>query len=312
LHGIAVRVASQYRRSARARYERLVQTESEDALQAAIGREVCAARSLDDAALRNKLEVALLELSAPQRDVFVLHELHERSMHEVAAELDIPLKTGFSRLYAARRALCESLRAAGVQITDAQSTELPSACRTPVGSWIGFGLAWAIARGSRIARAQLIATPKLAVTALSLACALLLQPADGIERLLRRSVQDTELTELAHAPFHAVRVDVLATATSTQPKPLAFARVVRPARPDPDVAAIHAPEAILIEAAPHASSAPAPAIDYEIYRAGALDLRPTIDSPLTPGTRSTRLAPRIRVREPSDPVVGLELAFASE
>lgn len=49
------------------------------------------------------------ELDEPKREVFSLVELEEMSVPEVAAALDIPLNTAYSRLRAARQAFEEAL-----------------------------------------------------------------------------------------------------------------------------------------------------------------------------------------------------------
>ncbi|MEM9862423.1 MAG: RNA polymerase sigma factor [Myxococcota bacterium] len=52
-----------------------------------------------------RLEDALNKLDERQREVFVLYELQEMKMGEVAAALAIPQQTAYSRLHAARKAL---------------------------------------------------------------------------------------------------------------------------------------------------------------------------------------------------------------
>jgi len=56
------------------------------------------------------LRAALAHLGDAQREVFVLYELEELSMREVAAVLDVPLHTAYGRLYAARRELAAALK----------------------------------------------------------------------------------------------------------------------------------------------------------------------------------------------------------
>jgi RNA polymerase sigma-70 factor (ECF subfamily) len=68
------------------------------------------ARALEDADRRRILQAALDKLGEPQRDVFVLYELEELPMREVAALLDVPLHTAYGRLYAAREELAAELR----------------------------------------------------------------------------------------------------------------------------------------------------------------------------------------------------------
>jgi RNA polymerase sigma-70 factor (ECF subfamily) len=51
---------------------------------------------------RAQLEAILAELDTKKRDVFVLFELEEMSLAEVAAAVGCPLQTAYSRLHAAR------------------------------------------------------------------------------------------------------------------------------------------------------------------------------------------------------------------
>jgi RNA polymerase sigma-70 factor (ECF subfamily) len=46
----------------------------------------------------------LAELDEPKREVFVLAEVEEMTMPEIASALEIPLNTAYSRLRAARQA----------------------------------------------------------------------------------------------------------------------------------------------------------------------------------------------------------------
>jgi RNA polymerase sigma-70 factor (ECF subfamily) len=50
------------------------------------------------------------ELSETQREVFVLYEVEQLSMNEVARVVECPLQTAYARLYAARRELKRRLR----------------------------------------------------------------------------------------------------------------------------------------------------------------------------------------------------------
>jgi RNA polymerase sigma-70 factor (ECF subfamily) len=49
------------------------------------------------------LENLLGKLAAPKREVFILSEIEEMSMPEIAAALDVPLNTAYSRLRHARQ-----------------------------------------------------------------------------------------------------------------------------------------------------------------------------------------------------------------
>lgn len=103
LYGIASNVASQHRRLARHRREQLglPHEPASDALDPLARLQV-----IEQAARVQRL---LALLPDEQREVLVLRELSELSMHEVARELNVPLKTAFSRLYAAHRALRRAL-----------------------------------------------------------------------------------------------------------------------------------------------------------------------------------------------------------
>ncbi|HMI92185.1 MAG TPA: RNA polymerase sigma factor [Polyangiales bacterium] len=63
--------------------------------------------------LRGALQAALERLREGKREVFVLYELEELPMRDVAALLDAPLHTCYARLYAARAELAVLLRRAG-------------------------------------------------------------------------------------------------------------------------------------------------------------------------------------------------------
>jgi RNA polymerase sigma-70 factor, ECF subfamily len=68
------------------------------------------ARVLEHAERQRVLQSALDKLSDAQRDVFVLYELEELPMREIAAMLGVPLHTAYGRLYAAREELAADLR----------------------------------------------------------------------------------------------------------------------------------------------------------------------------------------------------------
>jgi RNA polymerase sigma-70 factor (ECF subfamily) len=96
LYGICVRKASEHRRKAWFRRERPVATTPETSAppeqpEAMKRREAWA-----------HLEAILGELDPKKRDVFVLFELEEMSLAEVAAAVGCPLQTAYSRLQAAR------------------------------------------------------------------------------------------------------------------------------------------------------------------------------------------------------------------
>lgn len=104
LFGFAYRFASDYRKLARHRREVLVLApEARDPAPSA----------LDRTELGQTLELArraLDTLGLERRAVFVLHELDECPMPEVAEALGIPLNTAYSRLRLAREDLASAIR----------------------------------------------------------------------------------------------------------------------------------------------------------------------------------------------------------
>jgi RNA polymerase sigma-70 factor (ECF subfamily) len=97
LYGICIRVAADHRKRARVRREDLEATPRELAIEA---------RQEEDVALRQaraELDRILDTLSDDKRAVFVLYEIEELPMAEVAAAVGCPLQTAYSRLHAARQ-----------------------------------------------------------------------------------------------------------------------------------------------------------------------------------------------------------------
>lgn len=107
LSGIAWKVASDRRRSARARHESVgVEREPRDAGPDA--ERLVQAR--EDRAL---VQAALDALDLDRRVVFVMHELDGASAPEIAAALDVPLNTVYSRLRVARERFAAAVRRLG-------------------------------------------------------------------------------------------------------------------------------------------------------------------------------------------------------
>jgi len=96
LYGICLRVASEYRRSARVRREIPVLHVPEDAQPAA------QIETIRSAELRDRLFDALETLDDDKRAAFVLYEIEELTLREVAEALSCPVQTAYSRLQAAR------------------------------------------------------------------------------------------------------------------------------------------------------------------------------------------------------------------
>jgi len=104
LCGIALRVASDYRRSAIARREVLVADTPCDA-----SREADQLQRLEERERLAILDQVLSEMPIEQRAVFVLFELEEMSGEEIATLLSVPEGTVRSRLRLARRAFSKSV-----------------------------------------------------------------------------------------------------------------------------------------------------------------------------------------------------------
>ncbi len=99
LYGICVRVASDYRRSARVRREILTDALPEAADSADL------AESLDRERRARQLLAALSALDESKRAAFVLFEIEELTLAEVSEAVGAPLQTVYSRIKAAREQL---------------------------------------------------------------------------------------------------------------------------------------------------------------------------------------------------------------
>jgi RNA polymerase sigma-70 factor (ECF subfamily) len=109
VYGICLRVASDFRRRAHRRHERLVAEPPERTV--GVSPEGQAA----DREALGALQAALDRLPAAQREVFVLYEIEELPMDQIAEALACPLPTAYSRLRLARRAIGQTL---GEHLTD--------------------------------------------------------------------------------------------------------------------------------------------------------------------------------------------------
>ena len=112
IYGICARTASDYRRSGRVRREVVTDAPPEPPQDGG-------SASYDAVALRQAratLDRILDELDDDKRAVFVLYEIEELTMAEVAEALGCPLQTAYSRLHAARKVV-----EAGVQRAQARS-----------------------------------------------------------------------------------------------------------------------------------------------------------------------------------------------
>src|SRR5690242_10249327 len=96
LYAICLRVASEYRRSARVRREVSVERIPES--QAPGGQD----ETVHAGELGERLLASLDRLDEDKREAFVLFEIEELPLREVAEALGCPLQTAYSRLQAAR------------------------------------------------------------------------------------------------------------------------------------------------------------------------------------------------------------------
>lgn len=96
LYGISARLAAAHRR--RASTQREVPTERPPETEAPSGPH----DHFVESEARRLLDRALDKLDDDKRAVFVLYEIEELSMTEIAKTLECPLQTAYSRLYAAR------------------------------------------------------------------------------------------------------------------------------------------------------------------------------------------------------------------
>ena len=97
IYGICARTASDYRRSGRVQREVVTDTPPDTAHEPT-QHDVVALRQA-----RVTLDRILDLLDDDKRSVFVLYEIEELSMTEVADALSCPLQTAYSRLHAARK-----------------------------------------------------------------------------------------------------------------------------------------------------------------------------------------------------------------
>jgi RNA polymerase sigma-70 factor (ECF subfamily) len=108
LYGICVRVASDYRRSARVRRE-VPHAEVPDS-----GMEATQSEQLEQARRLARVLRALEQLSEEKRVAFVLYEVEELTLAEISEALAVPLQTVYSRIKSAREALRLELQTAAV------------------------------------------------------------------------------------------------------------------------------------------------------------------------------------------------------
>lgn len=106
IYGICVRVTADYRKRAHRRYELTSEEIPEHPGPANQHAE------LEDRQARALLDATVSKLDDDKRAVFVLFELEELPMAEVAVAVGCPLQTAYARLYAARSVVEAALRRA--------------------------------------------------------------------------------------------------------------------------------------------------------------------------------------------------------
>lgn len=103
IYGICLRVASDHRKRAHVRREQPTDELPEERRSAPqIGE-------LEREQARAMLDAALSELDEDKRAVFVLYEIEQLEMKDVAEAVGCPLQTAYSRLHAARKRVTEAI-----------------------------------------------------------------------------------------------------------------------------------------------------------------------------------------------------------
>jgi RNA polymerase sigma-70 factor (ECF subfamily) len=102
IYGICIRTAADYRKRAHRRHEQPTDVLAE---RVAADDPAIAAREA-----RAELDSILAVLDDDKRAVFVLYEIEELAMNDVAAAVGCPLQTAYSRLHAARARVAEEAR----------------------------------------------------------------------------------------------------------------------------------------------------------------------------------------------------------
>ena len=97
--GICLRVAANHRRRAHVRRERPAEESPEPTMDAPQERDLDYRRACE------RLDALVAKLDDDKRAVFLLHDIEQISMAQVAELVACPLQTAYSRLYAARKLL---------------------------------------------------------------------------------------------------------------------------------------------------------------------------------------------------------------
>ncbi len=123
IHGVCIRKASDHRRGTRRRRERIGAEPGEGtvAIETAAGGEDPEAAAARRQALA-RLDAALDTLTGDERAAFVLHEIEQLPLREVAAAVDAPISTVHARVERARERVARAFRASSIGALD---TPLP-------------------------------------------------------------------------------------------------------------------------------------------------------------------------------------------
>ena len=105
IYGVVRRTVSTYHRGRRARNAREALDPADDAARAMQPSPLDLAVVSDELRLLWRL---LGELAPPKREVFILAELEEMTMPEIAEAIEVPLNTAYSRLRGARQEFSEA------------------------------------------------------------------------------------------------------------------------------------------------------------------------------------------------------------
>jgi hypothetical protein len=240
---------------------------------------------------------ALDRLPVEKREIFLLYELEEVSMTEIARRVGVPLKTAFSRLYAARRELRMLLQKDGVCL----------------GAWPLFWprRAWQFwFEGARVSTRILPGIP--AVAGSVVCCLLALVQGDDLNAALRSprllpmaantAWQQPLAANAALQPTLATWPS-MAPASAEQPQPAVVGPAVhRPAR---------APAKAQLPAKVEPLQLPNHAeLELQVYRVGAIDLAPPRVLPFGFDEALDGARPRgIQLRGPLDAADGVERAL---
>lgn len=107
LYGFCVRVASDYRRSARVRHEVITEAPPDAAST------IDPVDALDRERAARRLQTALQRLDEPKRVAFVLFEIEDLTLAEISEAVGAPMQTVYSRIKAARELILRDFQLGG-------------------------------------------------------------------------------------------------------------------------------------------------------------------------------------------------------